>query len=95
MKTKFKPIAQVDCETGMWRVVFQFCENGMIASKMFDGTESGYNEAMKFAHSITDRPDCYAALPEHCPIREENPRVRTVQAPKYVSGNGGRLTLPR
>lgn len=80
MKTKFQPIAQVDCETGCWRVVFQFCAGGMIAAKLFDGTESGYAAAMAFARSITDRPDCYAALPEHYPITAHNPRVRTVRA---------------
>lgn len=63
MKTKATPIAEIDGDTGMYRVTYQWCKGGLILGKLFDGTSEGFDKALAFARSVTGHPSVFCEVP--------------------------------
>lgn len=60
---KTLPLAEIDCDTGMYRVVYQLHNGGLVIGKKFDGTKEGFIEALKFAYSITRNTHIFCKIP--------------------------------
>jgi len=81
MKSKLNPIAEIDCDTGKWRVVWQWTRGGLIQGKFFDGTDAGFEEALKFARTISKNPPVFSEVP--AAVGEKYSRLNRERAKGY------------
>lgn len=84
MKVKVHPIAEIDGDTGRYRVVYQFVKGGMITGRFFDGTSEGFDAALAFARTITQKPSVFCEVPKEAK-----------SAIQFEPGTGDRLDLSK